>query len=390
MAKIREYTSAERVKIGRNAGIVGIGANLVLFAMKLTAGLLSASISIIADAVNNLTDALSSVIVMVGYILSGKPADRKHPYGHARIEYLCTLFISIIITFLGFELLRSSVSSLISPSEAAVFETVSIVIMAVSVVIKLSLAIFYKTVGKKISSSSLNASAVDSLGDVCATAAVIVGMFLSRFFGPATDSVLGCLIAVYIFIMGIKLIGEASDTLLGTAPEKDTVEKIVEKLMSYDGVLGIHDLMLHNYGEDRFFASVHVEIDSREDIMLSHDKIDNIEHDFLREMGIHLVIHLDPVCVGDERVDALMTRVRALLGDMGEKLGTHISMHDFRTVFGVTHTNLIFDVVVPFELKTSEKELVDMIKNGVTEFESEGLGKCFAVVTVDRDLTGTV
>jgi len=271
-----------------------------------------------------------------------------------------------------------------------VFETVSIVIMALSIVIKLSLAIFYKAVGKKISSSSLNASAVDSLGDVCATAAVIVGMFLSRFFGPATDSVLGCLIAVYIFIMGVKLIGEASDTLLGTAPEKDTVEKIVEKLLSYDGVLGIHDLMLHNYGEDRFFASVHVEIDSREDIMLSHDKIDNIEHDFLREMGIHLVIHLDPVCVGDERVDALMTRVRALLGDMGEKLGTHISMHDFRTVFGVTHTNLIFDVVVPFELKMSEKELVDMIKNGVAEFESEGLGKCFAVVTVDRDLTGTV
>ncbi len=390
MAKVREYTASERVKIGRNAGIVGIGANLVLFAMKLTAGLLSASISIIADAVNNLTDALSSVIVMVGYILSGKPADRKHPYGHARIEYLCTLFISIIITFLGFELLRSSVESLISPSEAAVFETVSIVIMALSIVIKLSLAIFYKAVGKKISSSSLNASAVDSLGDVCATAAVIAGMFLSRFFGPATDSVLGCLIAVYIFVMGVKLIGEASDTLLGTAPEKDTVEKVTEKLLSYDGVLGIHDLMLHNYGEGRFFASVHVEIDSREDIMLSHDKIDNIEHDFLREMGIHLVIHLDPVCVGDERVDALMERVKRLLGEIGGKLGVTVSMHDFRTVFGVTHTNLIFDVVVPFELKTSEKDLVAMIKDGVDGFEAEGFGKCFAVVTVDRDLTGTI
>lgn len=390
MAKIKEYTSAERVKIGRNAGIVGIGANLVLFAMKLAAGILSGGISIIADAVNNLTDAMSSVIVMVGYILSGKPADRKHPYGHARIEYLCTLFISIIITFLGFELLRSSLSSLISPTGAAVFETVSIVIMAASIVLKLSLAIFYKTVGSRISSSSLKASAVDSLGDVCATAAVIVGMFLSRVFGPATDSVLGCLIAVYIFIMGVKLIGEASDTLLGTAPEKDTVEKIVGKLLSYDGVLGIHDLMLHNYGEDRFFASVHVEIDSKEDIMLSHDKIDNIEHDFLSDMGIHLVIHLDPVCVGDERVDALMGRVRALLCEIGEALGVGISMHDFRAVFGVTHTNLIFDVVVPFELKTSEKDLVKMIKNGVGDFEFEGFGKCFAVVTVDRDLTGTV
>ena len=180
MARVREYTSSERVKIGRNAGVVGICANLVLFVMKLTAGILSASISVIADAVNNLTDALSSVIVMVGYILSGKPADRKHPYGHARIEYLCTLFISIIITFLGFELFRSSLSSLISPSDGAVFETVSVVIMGASILIKLSLALFFRTVGKRISSSSLKASAADSLGDVCATAAVIAGMLLTR------------------------------------------------------------------------------------------------------------------------------------------------------------------------------------------------------------------
>ena len=390
MARVREYTSSERVKIGRNAGVVGICANLVLFVMKLTAGILSASISVIADAVNNLTDALSSVLVMVGYILSGKPADRKHPYGHARIEYLCTLFISIIITFLGFELFRSSLSSLISPSDGAVFETVSVVIMGASILIKLSLALFFRTVGKRISSSSLKASAADSLGDVCATAAVIAGMLLTRVFGPATDGVLGCLIALYIFIMGVKLIGEASDTLLGTAPERDTVEKVSEKLLSYDGVLGIHDLMLHNYGEGRFFASVHVEIDSKEDIMLSHDKIDNIEHDFLREMGISLVIHLDPVCVGDERVDALMDRMKILLGEIGDEIGVPVSMHDFRAVFGITHTNLIFDVVVPFEMKLPEKDLVSMIKRGVDSFEAEGHGKCFAVVTVDRDLTGTM
>lgn len=381
-----EYTAAERTKIGRNAGIVGIAVNLVLFVMKLIAGLISGSVSIIADAANNLSDAGSSVIVMVSYILSGKPADREHPYGHARIEYLSTLFISLIIAFLGFELFRNSLSDIFSDDGGSVFDTVSVIIMAASVLLKLFLAIFFKKTGKKIGSASLEATSVDSVGDMAATAAVIAGLFLTRVFGPAVDGVIGCAIAVYIFILGVKLIKESSDTLLGTAPDSDKVHEIVEKLESYEGVLGIHDLIMHNYGEGRFFASVHVEVDASENIMLSHDRIDNIEHDFLREMGISMVIHLDPVCIGDERLDSLREQVMGVLHGISEKLSSHVSMHDFRAVFGVTHVNLIFDVVVSYDFPVSESELLEMINEGISHFE----GKHYAVVTVDRDFTATI
>ncbi len=385
MSKTASYTAAERGRIGRNAGIVGITANVVLFILKVTVGIMSSSVSVIADAVNNLSDAGSSVIVMVSYILSGKPADKEHPYGHARMEYISTFIISLIITFLGFELFRSSVESVFSSEGTAEFETFSIVIMAVSMVIKLLLAMFFRRLGKKIDSASLSASAVDSLGDVAATAAVIAGMFLSKYTGSATDGVLGCIIAIYIFIMGIKLIKESADTLLGSAPDADTVSRVVKKLESYDGILGIHDLMMHNYGEGRFFASVHAEVDAAEDIMHSHDMIDNIERDFLSEFGLHMVIHLDPVCIGDERVDSLRILVLELLSVISEEYRQPVSMHDFRVVFGITHTNLIFDVVVPYGFPLNEKELEERIKEAVRGFE----GNCFAVVTVEHDFTAT-
>lgn len=383
---VKEYTSDERAKIGKNVGVVGIIVNLILFAMKVTVGIISSSVSIIADAVNNLSDAGSSILVMVGYIFSVKPADKKHPYGHARLEYLCTLFISVIVTVLGIELLISSIESITSGGDGAAYGTVSIVIMCASIALKLFLAVFFRIFGKKISSASLQASSVDSLGDVAATTAVIVGMFLTPVFGGATDGVLGCVIAGYILILGVKLIKEASDTLLGTAPDSDLVLEIISKLKSYEGVLGIHDLVMHNYGEGRFFASVHLEVDSDVDIMLSHDRIDNIENDFAREMGIHLVIHLDPVCVSNEKVNALRESVHRIIDSIAGGLGDPISMHDFRAVFGITHTNLIFDVVVSHDLSVSEETLCKMIKDDIAKIDPS----YNAVITVDRDYTSTI
>ncbi len=380
-----EYTVKERARIGRNAGLVGIAVNLVLFAMKLALGIMTSSVAVIADAVNNLSDAGSSILVLVGYVLSAKPADRKHPYGHARIEYLITLFISVIIAALGFDLLKSSVESFRS-AESAVFGTSAVIIMASSVALKLFLAVYYRVVGRRIGSASLNASAIDSLGDMAATAAVVVGMLLTPHLGSYVDGVLGCVIAVYIIVLGIKLIKESSDTILGTAPEAELVMKIVTKLRSYDGVLGIHDLVMHNYGEGRFFASVHVEMDAAGDIMLSHDLIDNIETDFMREMGIHMVIHFDPVCVGDERVGALKDKVHGIVDGISSSLSSPISMHDFRAVFGVTHTNLIFDVVVSNELPVSEAELCAMIRRELAA-DDPSLN---AVITVDRDYTSSI
>ncbi len=374
-----------RAKAGKRAGIVGICANLMLFAVKLAAGVLSGSVSVVADAVNNLSDAGSSIIVMLGYILSAKPADKKHPYGHARIEYLCTLFISIIITFLGYELISGSVKNIVSGGEGAVFVILPAVIMGASVAVKLFLAVYFRSVGKRIGSASLSASAVDSLGDVGATAAVIIGMIISPYTGPATDGVLGCLIGLYIFIMGVKLIYESSNTLLGVAPGPELVSTIVKKLKSYEGVMGIHDLVLHNYGEGRFFASVHLEVDSEVDIMVSHDRIDNIEADFAREMGIHLVIHLDPVEMHNEKLNSLKASVRGAIDEISSEISSPVSMHDFRAVFGITHTNLIFDVVVAHDLPVSEKELCARISSEIKRIDKS----LNTVITVDRDYTST-
>ncbi len=378
----RTVEPTDRASIGRNAGIIGIGVNLLLFIIKLIAGLLSGSVSIIADAVNNLTDAGSSILVMIGYIVSARPADREHPYGHARMEYLCGLFISVIVTFLGVELLRSSVDAIIHPGEAAAFSTLSLVIMFIAIGVKALLAVFYLTVGKKISSDTLRASAVDSIGDVCATAAVILGIFLTPVIGPRTDGIFGATVAVYILVMGIKLIVESSSTLLGTAPDVDLVKSIVHKIKSYDGVIGIHDLVVHNYGADRTFVTVHVEVDADRNVLESHDVIDNIEADFRTELGIQLVIHMDPIVIHDDRVNALHLSVSEIVGRISSEYSAPVSMHDFRVVIGTTHTNLIFDLAITNDFPLSNEELVEAIRSDV----NDSLGDTYrTVITIDRD-----
>lgn len=384
MTEIRELSSETRTKIGRNAGIVGIAVNLLLFAVKLTAGILSASVSIIADAVNNLTDAASSILVLIGYLISAKPADREHPYGHARMEYLCGLFISILVTFLGTELFRSSIDVIREPKTAVQYSAVSLIIMGTAAAAKICLAFFYRTVGRRINSQSLRASAVDSIGDVCATIAVIAGMLLTPVIGPRADGIFGCIIAAYIFVMGIKLIIDSSNTLLGTAPDIELVKKIIARLKSYHGVLGIHDLVIHNYGADQYFVSVHVEMDAEQNILECHDIIDNIEADFRHDMGIQLVIHLDPIALKDEQLNELKNKVREVVDEISAEFSSPISFHDFRAVFGVTHTNLIFDIALAHEFPLSNEELVDMIRVDIKKKFGEDY---HAVITIDRDYT---
>lgn len=386
---MNDNQALDRAKIGRNAGIVGIGVNLLLFAAKLVAGLLSGSVAIIADAVNNLTDAGSSILVMVGYIISSKPADKEHPYGHARVEYICSLLISVIVTVLGIELFKSAVDSFrnaLSGGEIAVYSTVSVIIMAAAIVVKLLLAVFYTSVGRKINSESLRASAIDSIGDVCATAAVILGIVLTPVIGPIADGIFGAVIAVYILVMGVKLIYESSGTLIGKAPDVELVTKIVGKIKSYDGVLGIHDLVIHSYGVNQFFATVHVEVDADRDVMESHEMIDSIEADFRKDLGIQLVIHLDPISVNDERVNTLHSAVRSVIDSIASEYSSPMSMHDFRVVFGVNHSNLIFDVAVPHEFPLENGDIVELIKSRI---HSEIGEEYNTVLTIDRDYVTT-
>lgn len=381
MNKTKIVTPDERLKLGRFAGFVGIAVNLLLFAAKITVGIISGSISAVADAINNLSDAMSSVFVLVGYVLAAKPADKEHPFGHARMEYLCGLFISVIITVLGVEMLRSAGERLISGGEETVISLITLIVMGITVLFKIGLAVFYKILGKRIDSQSLRASAIDSLGDVGATGAVILGMILAPYLGSRTDAFLGAAIGIYIVILGIKLVIESSGTLLGVAPDAEFVREISDEIKKYDGVLGIHDLVIHSYGAGKVFASVHVEVDSARDPLEAHDSIDNIEADFLQKRGITLVIHMDPVCLSDPKTNELRDSVAQIVLDIAEEMGHPVAMHDFRVVWGVTHTNLIFDIAIDGDMPLSDFELSKKITDKI-----EVLDPTYnAVICVDRD-----
>ena len=376
------YPAKQKLTMGRRAGIIGILVNILRFGLKLFAGIVSGSMAVIADAVNNITDAASSILVLLGYVFAAKPPDKEHPYGHARMESLCSLGIAILVTVLGIELFTGSLGKLIGEAEGAVLSNMVVVIMLVSVAVKLALAFFYRSVGRAIDSASLRASAADSIGDVCASAAVVLGMFLTPITGPKTDAVLGCGIAVYIFIMGVKLILEGVNTILGAPPDKELVKEIIGSLRSYDGVMGIHDLVIHNYGMDKYFASVHLEMDAERDIMVSHDIIDNIEADFAREKNIHLVIHLDPINQSNEQVNHLRGQVMDVVAEIAGEYSSPVSMHDFRVVFGVSHTNLIFDVAVTNDMPLTDEELVEALREEIRRRLGTGYK---TVITVDRD-----
>ncbi len=376
--------SQERIRVGRRAGIVGLAVNLLLFGVKLAAGLISGSISIVTDAINNLTDAGSSVLVLFGYTVSGRPADKEHPYGHARMEYLCSLFVSMIVAFLGFEMFRTSVSSIIDGGGDHTYSALTITIMALCIVSKILLAVYYRTTGKKISSDALRSSAADCIGDVCATGAVLLGIFLTPLIGPRADGIFGAVIAVYIIVMGVKLILDSSNTLLGRAPDIELVKTIVEKLKSYEGVIGVHDLLVHSYGVNRYFASVHVEVDSSCDIMTSHNLIDRIEGDFRSGLGIELIVHMDPVVLNDQRTDSLHLAVREIIDRIASEYSSPISLHDFRVDTTDEKTKLSFDLALTNDFPLSNEELVSSIRKDVASVIGPDV---FPVITIDREYT---
>lgn len=376
---VHDYKDTEnpavREKCGRVAGLVGSVTNLLLFAMKIAVGTLFNSVSITADAVNNLTDSGSSIVTLVGFKLAGKPADKEHPFGHARIEYLSGVIVSFIVVFLGLQLGLSSVQKIVSPEENALTPA-ALLVLVVSILFKLWQCLFYRKVGRMIRSEAVFATSNDSRNDVIATTAVLVGAVVTMLTHVNLDGYMGALVALFIIVSGVQLIMSTADPLLGQAPDSALVHEIRDKILAYEGIIGMHDLTVHNYGVGRCFASVHCEVDAGCDILESHDRIDNIERDFEKDLGIHLVIHLDPVVVGDARTDALRAQVEQAV----RALYPAVTLHDFRVVWGVTHSNVVFDVAVPFAEEDSDETVSRRIGEAVAGLDP----KYRAVVTVDR------
>jgi cation diffusion facilitator family transporter len=381
---VKEYQNTDDIKVreryGKLSGAVGIVTNVLLFIMKIITGVMFNSIAITADAINNLSDSGSSIVTLVGFKLAGKPADEEHPYGHARIEYLSGLIVSLVILIVGFQLAQNSLDKIWNPKDAE-FSMITIAVLIVSALIKIWQCLFYKKVGKLIKSTTLVATAADSMNDVFSTLAVLTGIVITYFTGFNLDGYMGLVVAVLIMVTGVRLIIDTSSPLLGMAPSKELVDEIYAKIMSYDGILGLHDLNVHNYGPMRCFASVHCEVPAGQDIMVSHDIIDNIERDFLRQKGIHMVIHLDPIVTNDESTNQLKAQVKCIL----KSISSQISMHDFRVVWGTTHSNLIFDVCVSFEFSISDSELTRLISEKISELNPT----YFVVLTIDHDYVPT-
>ena len=343
--------TTNRSAAGRLAGTVGIVANAVLFAMKLVVGTIAGSVSITADALNNLSDASSSVVTLLGFKLAEKPADADHPYGHARYEYLSGLAVAAMILFIGFELAKSSVEKIFNP-QAVDFTWITIAVLLGSMAVKLWLSLFNSRLGQKIGSETLMATAADSRNDVIATAAVLISGLIERFSGWHIDGFMGLAVAIFILYSGIGLAKDTISPLLGEAAGPELQEQILDQIRSEKRVLGYHDLMVHDYGPGRRFASVHVEMDRNEDPLLCHELIDNLERECLESHGIQLVIHYDPVVTDDPELDRMRDAVCQILNQIDGRL----TLHDFRMVQGRGHTNLIFDVVLPEDLmrKTGE------------------------------------
>lgn len=363
-----------RAAYGKMAGSVGIAANLVLFLVKMIAGTLAASVSITADAFNNLADASSSIVSLLGFRMAEKPADPEHPYGHARYEYLSGLFVAVLILLIGIELLRTGVDKILHPTDVA-FRLLPAAILVVSILAKLWLSLFNTRLGKKITSETLIATAADSRNDVIATVAVLAAMLVDYFFSVNLDGVMCLLVALFILYSGAGLLKETISPLLGRAPDPTLVRSIEDKILAYPGVLGIHDLIIHDYGPGRQFATIHVEMAAEDDVLKSHDVIDNIERDFLAD-GLHLLVHFDPVVTSDAAVGEL----RAWLAEEITHIHPELTLHDLRTVPGPTHTNVIFDLVIPHSYAAEEIAIKQRIRTAV----AARYPNHFCVITVDQ------
>lgn len=339
----------KRYRFGKTAGLTGLGANLLLFAAKLLAGVLASSVAMVADAFNNLSDAGSSIVTLVGFKLSSAPPDEEHPFGHGRMEYLSALGVAALIMVAGFELATSAFDKILHP-ETPALQILPVAILAASIAVKLWMAMFYRRVDGIIQSGTLAAAAADSRNDVICTAVVLVSAIVGGLSGLAVDGYIGLAVALFVIWSGFSIVREAVSPLLGQAPDPAFVEQVKQTVLAHEGVVGVHDLMVHNYGPGRLILSLHAEVPCRVDMMKSHDLIDCIEKELMQRYHAIACIHMDPVDTEDERVGTLKILVETIVGDIDRRL----SIHDFRVVFGETHTNLIFDLVIPFGYREAE------------------------------------
>ena len=376
---IKDYENMKsphvRHSYGMLCGIVGIMLNILLFIGKFLAGTLSHSIAITADAINNLSDAGSSFITLAGFKLASQKPDPDHPYGHGRIEYLSGLFVSLLIILMAVELLKTSFNKIVHPTETAISPLVMI-ILAASILVKLYMSVYNKKIGTQIDSAALLATAADSRGDMLATLLVLISSGISYFFGIQIDGYCGLLVGLFILYSGFNAAKDTIDPLLGKAPDKEYVEKIEEIVTSHDLILGIHDMMIHDYGPGRVVVSLHAEVPSDGDILEMHDLIDHIEHDLSEMCDCEAVIHMDPISVNDPETANLKEQIRTIITGVDENL----QFHDFRIVKGPTHTNLLFDVLVPYKFPIKDSELIVMIDRKVKELNPT----YFIVVKVDH------
>ena len=359
---IKNYKDLENPKVrnshGVLASVVGIVSNLILFGAKMFIGVVSFSFSIISDSINNLVDMSSSFISLFGFKISSKPADKDHPYGHQRVEYITALIISVAVIAIAIELIIQSIENIIN-SNIATFSIVTFIILGISILIKVWQGFFYLKVSKLTKSLSLKANAIDSFCDVISTTAVLISSLLSYFFSWNIDSYVAIAVGLFIIFNGVKMLLESANPLIGESVDKDVVNKITEEVLSYDGILGVHDVIAHSYGPSSMFMSAHLEVDAKIDILSSHDLVDCIEEHIKTKYKIFFVAHMDPIDLSNPET----LRLKSIADNILKEISTELTLHDFRVVYGNTHTNILFDVVIPFEFKVSQDDIVKQIEN---------------------------
>ena len=364
----------KRNRIGKIASIIGILVNVVIALAKMAVGAFFGIISLLADGINNFTDCGSSIISLISFKLSSKPADKEHPFGHERIEYICSMVVAFIILLIASSILVESVKKILNPTEIT-FSLWVIFALLFSLVAKLFLFFYYRNTAKKINSQILKVSSIDSLIDCFSTMTVFIAFIVASVWGVNVDGYIGILVSIIIGLSGVGVLKEVFSNLIGQAPESSLLLEIKQKILSYPGVLGVHDLSVYCYGPNKYFASAHVEVDAKEDILVSHELVDKIEKDFMSSMNIMLTGHLDPIVTDDERVNTLKEKIEKIV----ENIDSSFSIHDFRMVFGINQTNVLFDVAVPYESTISKEEIREILEREVAKIDK----KYCLVITIE-------
>ncbi len=372
---MNKINDKNRVKSGTIASLVGIIANLFLALSKILVGAIFGMISLLADGLNNLTDCGSSVISTISFRLSAKPADKEHPYGHERIEYICSLAVAFIILLVAFETIKESIEKIVSPTPIT-FSYWIIGVLILSFALKFALFFYYRAVANKINSSVLKATSIDSLSDCVSTGVVLISFLISKFTNYNVDSYAGILVSIFIAFSAVNILKDIFSTLIGKAPEQTVISQLKEKILSYHDVLGVHDLWVYSYGPNMFFASVHVEVDANVDVLISHELVDQIEKEVFESTGILLTGHLDPIVTDDPRVNTLREQTLKIL----EQIDTRFSIHDFRMVFGENRTNVLFDVAIPYDCALSKEQIKNTLEQKISEIDP----KYCLIVTVEQ------